>query len=316
MSPPFLQEPEEFRQLVDSADTFLFDCDGVLYLGQQIIENAKAVLDFLRQSGKRVVFVTNNSTRSRRQLKANFDQLGLGASLDECFGSPYASAVYLKEVLKFPSDKKVYVFGHEGIEEELDEVGIAHCGGSDPDDRSFDAENDDHSIYQNLDPNVGAVLCGADNWINYKKITKAVTYLHNPDCKLILTNPDHAYPGQSGIFPAAGAISSPIVYASRRTPLIIGKPSKIMLDAVNAHHHIDPARTIMIGDNLYTDIEFGINSGIRTVLVLSGVTKSISDIKITHNKSQTLYHNRTFFHYSLPYLVVEVSSFTIHVLNQ
>ncbi|WVQ87272.1 hypothetical protein IAS59_000996 [Cryptococcus gattii] len=271
IAPPFLKTLEEFRQLVDSADTFLFDCDGVLFLGTQLTENAKVLLDMLRSSGKKVIFVTNNSTKSRRQLKAHFDSLGLDASLEECFGSAYASAVYLSEVLKFPKDKKVYVFGHEGIEEELDEVGIAHIGGSDPEDREFTPPID-YSQYP-PDPSVGAVLCGADNWINWKKITKAVIYLHDPECRLVLTNPDATFPIGGSLFPAAGSMSAPIVYAAKQTPIVIGKPSKTMMDAVIAHHHINPARTIMIGDNLHTDIEFGINSGIRTLLVMGGVTK-------------------------------------------
>ncbi|OWZ57452.1 4-nitrophenyl phosphatase [Cryptococcus neoformans c45] len=271
MAPPFLKTLEEYRQLVDSADTFLFDCDGVLFLGTQLTENVKVLLDTLRSSGKKVIFVTNNSTKSRRELKAHFDSLGLDASLEECFGSAYASAVYLSEVLKFPKDKKVYVFGHEGIEEELDEVGIAHIGGSDPEDRKFTPPID-YSQYSS-DPSVGAVLCGADNWINWKKITKAVIYLHNPECRLVLTNPDATFPIGGSLFPAAGSMSAPIVYAAKQTPIVIGKPSKTMMDAVIAHHHINPARTIMIGDNLHTDIEFGINSGIRTLLVMGGVTK-------------------------------------------
>ncbi|WVQ71814.1 hypothetical protein IAR50_001356 [Cryptococcus sp. DSM 104548] len=274
MAPPFLNTPDQYAELVNSVDTVLFDCDGVLYLGDTLIENAKNLLEMLRSSGKKVIFVTNNSMKSRKALKKTFDGHGLEASLkeqEECFGSTYASAVYLSEVLKFPKDKKVYVFGHEGLEKELDEVGIAHCGGSDPEDRSFTPPIN-YADY-GPDPSVGAVLCGADNYINWRKITKAVTYLHNPECKLILTNPDATFPIGEGIFPAAGAMSAGIVYAAKQTPVVIGKPSKTMMDAVIAHHHIDPARTLMVGDNLHTDIEFGINSGIRTLLVMSGVTK-------------------------------------------
>ncbi|ODN98415.1 4-nitrophenyl phosphatase [Cryptococcus wingfieldii CBS 7118] len=270
MTPLFLNTPAQYAELVNSVDTVLFDCDGVLYLGENLIENAKNLLEMLRSSGKKVIFVTNNSTKSRKDLKKTFDGHGLEASIEECFGSAYASAVYLSEVLKFPKDKKVYVFGHEGLEEELDEVGISHCGGSDPEDRTFTPPLN-YADYR-PDPSVGAVLCGADHYINLKKITKAVTYLHNPECKLILTNPDATFPIGDGIFPASGAMSAGIVYAAKQTPVVIGKPSKTMMDAVVAHHHIDPARTLMIGDNLHTDIEFGINSGIRTLLVMTGVT--------------------------------------------
>ncbi|WVQ81456.1 hypothetical protein IAT38_003580 [Cryptococcus sp. DSM 104549] len=269
-SPPFLKTPAEYKQLIDSVDTFLFDCDGVIYHGPKVVEGVKELLDMLRASGKRILFVTNNSTKSRRYLKETFDNLGLGASLDECFGSAYASAVYLAEVMKFPKDKKVYVFGHEGLEEELDGFGIAHCGGSDPEDRHFTPPTDFASI--SPDGSVGAVLCGADSWINYKKICKAVTYLRNPECALLVTNMDANFPTHGGLFPAGGSICAPILTSSGRTPLVIGKPSKHMMDALLAHHHIDPSRTLMVGDNLYTDVAFGRNSGIRTLLVMGGVT--------------------------------------------
>ena len=80
--------------------------------------------------GKRLVFVTNNATKSRRQYKATFDKLGIQVKESEIFGSAYASAVYLQKVLEFPKDKRVYVIGQDGLEEELDNCGIAHAGGS------------------------------------------------------------------------------------------------------------------------------------------------------------------------------------------
>ncbi|WVQ78461.1 hypothetical protein IAT38_000547 [Cryptococcus sp. DSM 104549] len=270
MAPPFLKTEEDYKKLVDSVDTFLLDCDGVIYHGPVVVEGVKVVLDMLRAAGKRVIFVTNNATKSRRKLKETFDKLGLGASIEECFGSAYASAVYLSEVMKFPKDKKVYVFGEEGIEEELDAVGIAHCGGSDPEDRNWKPPIDFASFTE--DPSVGAVLCGFDGWINYRKIAKGLAYLRNPECELILTNTDPLFPTHGNFYPGSGSLSYPILNASKRTPIVIGKPNKSMMDAILAHHHVDPSRTLMVGDNLLTDIEFGLNSDIRTLLVMGGVT--------------------------------------------
>ncbi|WVN86672.1 uncharacterized protein L203_101844 [Cryptococcus depauperatus CBS 7841] len=271
MAPAFLKTTEEYKALIDSVDTFLLDCDGVLYHGPVVVDGVKAVLSMLRKAGKKIIFVTNNATKSRRRLKETFNGLGFDATIEECFGSAYASAVYLSEVLKFPKDKKVYVFGEEGLEEELDECGIAHCGGSDSEDRHFQPPIDWTAFKP--DPSVGAVLCGFDSWINYKKLAKAQTYLKNPECKLILTNTDPTYPTNGDLFPGSGSLSIPIVNASKRQPLVIGKPNKIMMDAILAHHHIDPSRALMVGDNLLTDIEFGLKSKIRTLLVMGGVTK-------------------------------------------
>ncbi|KIR79996.1 4-nitrophenyl phosphatase [Cryptococcus gattii EJB2] len=271
MAPPFLKSQEEYEELVDSVDTFLLDCDGVLYHGKQIVEGVRTVLDMLRKKGKKIIFVTNNATKSRRKLKETFDHLGLNASLDECFGSAYASAVYISQVLNFPKDKKVYVFGEEGLEEELDQCGIAHCGGSDPVDREFKAPID-FTVFK-PDDSIGAVLCGFDSWINYQKLAKAMTYLRNPECKLILTNTDPTFPTHGDVFPGSGSLSIPIVNASKRKPLVIGKPNKMMMDAILAHHKFDSSRALMVGDNLATDIAFGRNSKIRTLLVMGGVTK-------------------------------------------
>ncbi|OWT41389.1 4-nitrophenyl phosphatase [Cryptococcus neoformans] len=271
MAPPFLKSVEEYEELVDSVDTFLLDCDGVLYHGKQVVEGVRTVLNMLRKKGKKIIFVTNNATKSRRKLKETFDQLGLNASIDECFGSAYASAVYISQVLNFPKDKKVYVFGEEGLEEELDQCSIAHCGGSDPVDREFKAPID-FTVFK-PDDSIGAVLCGFDSWINYQKLAKAMTYLRNPECKLILTNTDPTFPTHGDVFPGSGSLSIPIVNASKRKPLVIGKPNKMMMDAILAHHMFDPSRALMVGDNLATDIAFGRNSKIRTLLVMGGVTK-------------------------------------------
>lgn len=76
------------------------------------------------------MFVTNNASKSREMYKSSFDGFGIEASVNEIFGSAYASAIYLKEILKFPEDKRVYVIGEKGLEDELDSVGIKHAGGT------------------------------------------------------------------------------------------------------------------------------------------------------------------------------------------
>lgn len=194
---------------------------------------------------------------------------------DEVFGSAYASAVYLSSVMKLPTDKKVYVIGMSGIEEELQEEGITYLGGTDPADNTLEP----FSLANfTLDPSVAAVLCGLDLSINYTKISKAFQYLtRNPDCKFLATNEDSTFPDANGLLPGAGSISAPLRYALGRDPISIGKPSATMLDCVKAKHDFDPERTIMVGDRLNTDILFGKNGGLATLLVLTGIT-SLSDI--------------------------------------
>ncbi|KAJ9121072.1 hypothetical protein QFC24_005053 [Naganishia onofrii] len=289
-------EAPGYAALLDRFDTFLFDLDGVIWTGLVLVPGVADVLTMLRSKGKNILFVTNNSSKSRETYKKAFDGFGIQASVDEIFGSAYASAIYLSQILNFPVDKKVYVIGTKGIEDELKSVGINFTGGSDPEDRILMPSGDHSSI--NNDPSIGAVLCGGDHYINYKKYAKAHTYImNNSGCKFLITNGDGSYPDSRGtlpgksflrrslaaepsvdhttwhaVEPACGAISAPISLYTGRTPTIIGKPSHYMMDCILAAHDFDPARTIMVGDNLDTDILFGINSGIATLLVMTGVT--------------------------------------------
>ncbi|CCM01985.1 uncharacterized protein FIBRA_04059 [Fibroporia radiculosa] len=265
-----LSATADYEELLDKYDTWLFDCDGVLWRGDHLIDGVVEVLSLLRERKKKLFFVTNNATKSRKNYKKKFDQLGLKVDVDEVFGSAYASAVYISSVMKMPKTKKVYVIGMKGLEEELDEEGIAHLGGTDPADNTLA----DFSLKNfHPDPNVGAVVCGLDTSVNYTKLSKAFAYLHrDKDCAFLATNIDSTYPSAEGLLPGAGSISAPLAFALGRKPISIGKPAETMLDCVRAKYQYDPERTIMVGDRLNTDIEFGKRGGLATLLVLTGIT--------------------------------------------
>ncbi|KAJ2916226.1 hypothetical protein MD484_g4218, partial [Candolleomyces efflorescens] len=265
-----LSKPEDYEALLRDYDTWLFDCDGVLWRGDNLIEGVTDVLDLLRRRNKKVVFVTNNATKSRRSYKAKFDQLGVQAHVDEVYGSAYAAAVYVSSVIKLPKTKKVYVIGMAGLEEELRDEGIQVLGGTDPQDCTL--ESFDLGTFER-DPDVGAVVCGLDTKINYTKLSKAYQYLlQDPACHFIATNEDSTYPSAHGLLPGAGSVSAPLRYALNKNPVCTGKPSSTMLDCIKAKIQFDPKRTLMIGDRLNTDIQFGQNGGLATLLVLTGVT--------------------------------------------
>lgn len=192
-------------------------------------------------------------------------------SKDEIYGSAYAAAVYISSVLKLDKDKKVYVIGMAGLEEELRDEGISFLGGTDPADCTIEP----FSIEKYTpDPTVAAVVCGLDTTINYTKLSKAFLYLtHNPGCQFIATNEDSTYPIANGLLlPGAGSVSAPLRYALGRDPIAVGKPAKTMLDCIKAKINFEPSRTIMIGDRLNTDILFGQAGGLATLLVLTGIT--------------------------------------------
>ncbi|KAH8099914.1 2-phosphoglycolate phosphatase [Phellopilus nigrolimitatus] len=221
-----LSTASDYEQLLDKYDTWLFDCDGVLWRGTHLIDGALEVLQLLRSKKKSIIFVTNNATLSRASYKKKFDKLGIEAHIDEIFGSAYASAVYLSTVVKLPKEKKVFVIGMAGLEEELRNEGVNFIGGTDPADNTLEPFSP--SSYT-LDSSVAAVLCGLDTAINYTKLSKAFIQLN--------TDP-----------------SAPLRFALGRDPVSIGKPGKTMLDCIKAKHDFDPKRTIMVGDRLNTDI--------------------------------------------------------------
>ncbi|KAJ7201101.1 HAD-like domain-containing protein [Mycena pura] len=268
-----LSSATDYAALLDKYDTWMFDCDGVLWHGDRLIEGAVDVLSLLRRQKKKVLFVTNNATKSRKSYKGKFDQLGVEAHVDEIYGSAYAAAVYISSVIKLPKDKKVYVIGMKGLEEELRDEGVSFLGGTDPADCTvapFDLAD------FTPDPAVAAVVCGLDTAINYTKLSKAFQYLTLPNaagrCHFLATNEDSTYPAGAGLLPGAGAISAPLRYALGRDPVSIGKPARTMLDCIKAKVDYDPARTIMVGDRLNTDILFGQAGGLATLLVLTGIT--------------------------------------------
>jgi len=271
-----LLEGKEASDFIAAMDTFIFDCDGVLWNEKGPLDGAVEVLQELRKLGKRIFFVTNNSSKSRAQYLKKFEKFGIEARKEEIYGTSYAVAYYLKEILKF--DKKVYTVGTTGMVEELDELKIPHTGsGPDP---SAGGYNMTEWTSFTLDPEVGAVVCGFDEHFSYHKIIKAASYLAKDSCLFIATNHDDRFPfsGSDIVVPGTGCFVISVETAARRKAKVIGKPETIMFDCMNSRHDIDPSKTCMIGDRLSTDILFGNNCGLKTVLMLTGIS-SLEDVK-------------------------------------
>jgi 4-nitrophenyl phosphatase len=175
-------------------------------------------------------------------------------------------------VLQLPKDKKVYVIGEAGIEEELAAEGVSFLGGTDPRELRPMGEGDEEF---GPDPDVQVVLVGLDRGINYRKLARAFGYLQNPETRFLATNIDSTFPGHGGkLFPGAGSMSAPLTYMTGKEPLSLGKPSQAMLEAIEGRFRFDKKRTCMVGDRINTDIRFGIEGGLGGTLgVLTGVSK-------------------------------------------
>jgi 4-nitrophenyl phosphatase len=264
------------EEFLSRFDVFLFDCDGVLWSGDHLYPKIPETLEMLRSKGKQVVFVTNNSTKSRADYKKKFDKLGIPCNVEEVFGSSYSAAVYIARILKLPAPKnKVFVLGESGIEQELEAEGVPYIGGTDPNLRR-DIEPEDFTNMANgsaLDPDVGIVLAGLDFHVNYLKLSTAFQYLQR-GAKFLATNTDSTLPMAHSLFMGAGSIGVPLSYAIGREPLALGKPSQAMMDAIEGKFHFDRSRTCMVGDRMNTDIQFGIDGKLGgTLAVLTGVSK-------------------------------------------
>nr|POE86946.1 serine/threonine-protein phosphatase pp1 [Quercus suber] len=261
---------------LDKFDVFLFDCDGVLWSGDHAFAHIPETIEMLRAKGKQLVFVTNNSTKSRADYKKKFDGMGISCTVDEVFGSSYSAAVYISRILRLPTPRnKVYVLGESGVEQELASEGVPFIGGTD---RSLnrDMTPGDYTAIASgaaLDPDVGVVLAGLDFHPSYLKWALGMAYVR-AGARFLATNIDSSLPSAGTLFPGAGASSAPLVTATGQQPLALGKPSQAMMDAIEGRFQFDRARACMVGDRLNTDIQFGIEGGLGgTLCVLTGVTK-------------------------------------------
>ncbi|XP_022642365.1 phosphoglycolate phosphatase 2 isoform X3 [Vigna radiata var. radiata] len=287
--------PSNFKDLFDSVEAFLFDCDGVIWKGDELIQGVPKTLQMLRSKGKKLVFVTNNSWKSRSQYAQKFQSLGISVSQDEIFSSSFAAAMYLK-AKDFPSQNKVYVIGGEGILEELQLAGITAFGG--PHSLVQEDANKTIDLKQNCfvehDKSVGAVVVGIDPNINYYKLQYGTLCIReNPGCLFIATNRDavgHMTALQE--WPGAGCMVAAICGSTQKEPVVVGKPSTFMMEFLLKKFNVSCSKMCMVGDRLDTDILFGQNAGCKTLLVLSGVTTQ-SALQDPSNNIQPDYYTNT-----------------------
>jgi len=264
------------NEFIDKFDIFLFDCDGVLWSGDHLFPGTVETLELLRSKGKKIVFVTNNSTKSRADYQKKLTSMGIPSNVDEIFASAYSAAIYIARILKLPAPKnKVYVLGESGIETELRSEGVEFIGGTDPTFRRDITPEDYKGLADgsHLDENVGIVLAGLDFHVNYLKLSHAYQYLTR-GAKFLATNTDSTLPANNTFFPGAGSISTPLINMTGQKPIALGKPSQAMMDSIEGKFQFDRKTACMVGDRLDTDIKFGLEGKLGgTLAVLTGVSK-------------------------------------------
>lgn len=224
---------------------FICDMDGVLYHGDRLLPGVKEFLDFLHREKKEFLFLTNASGRSPKELQMKMWRMGLDVDEHHFYTSALATAKFLSSQNPGCS---AYVIGEPGLFNALHDVGIT---------------------INNIDPDY--VIIGETSNYNYDSICQAVKHVFN-GAKLIGTNTDLTAPLERGIVPACRALVAPIEATTGKTAYYVGKPNPLMMRTGLKMLGVHSGEAVMIGDRMDTDIIAGIETGLDTVLVLTGVT--------------------------------------------
>lgn len=224
---------------------YLIDLDGTMYRGTERIEAASDFVKKLKVKGIPYLFVTNNSSRTPAQVAKKLLDFDIPASEELVFTTSQATANYIYELNPAGT---VYVIGEEGIRTSLEEKGF-----------QFAREDADF------------VVVGIDREISYEKLAVACLAVRN-GATFISTNGDIAIPTERGLLPGNGSLTSVIAVSTQTKPIFIGKPESIIMEQALKVLGTAKEDTLMVGDYYDTDILAGMNAGMDTLLVHTGVT--------------------------------------------
>lgn len=225
---------------------YLIDMDGVLVAGRVMIPGADIFLERLKEKEKNFLVLTNNPIYTPGDLSHRLRSAGLAIEKERIFSSAMAAAFFLKSQ---KSTGTAFVIGESGLTEAIHDAGY---------------------VLTSTDPEY--VVIGETNSYSIEQVTRAIRLI-SAGAHFLATNPDANGPSENGIVPACGAMAALVERASGKAPFYIGKPNPIMmrlaLNYIGAHSE----ETVMVGDRMDTDVVAGLQSGMDTILVLSGVTK-------------------------------------------
>lgn len=224
---------------------FICDMDGVIYRGNQLLPGVREFVDWLNAHEKRFLFLTNSSERSPKELRQKLLRMGLDISEEHFYTSALATAAFLS---KQAPGCTAYVIGAPGLVNALYDVGIT---------------------MNDVDPDY--VVVGETATYNYEMIAKAVRLVLG-GARLIATNSDLTGPTELGIAPACRSLVAPIELATGKTAYFMGKPNPLMMRTGLRLLGVHSEDAAMVGDRMDTDMIAGLESGLSTVLVLSGCT--------------------------------------------
>ncbi len=227
---------------------WLFDLDGTVYLGEQLIPGAGEVIAALRAAGRRVAFLSNKPLQTRGDYALKLARLGVPAQPDDVINSSLVLARHLRAL---DPGAPVFVIGEPPMIAEM----RAH---------GFEVRDDER---------VRWVVIAFDRTFSYAKLNTALQAVKG-GARLIATNPDRTCPVEGGEIPdCAGMIAAVEAVTGKQVEAVVGKPSPIILEVALAALGVPAAEAVMVGDRIETDITMGKRLGLATILVLSGITR-------------------------------------------
>lgn len=246
---------------------YVFDLDGTLYRGSEVIPGAVETLRALRERGDSVRFITNNSGQTRAEFVSKLRGLGFEAHSSEVMSSGIGAASWLAD----RGLKRVFAVGEPGLRANLLEAGLEVL--------NWDGDRGQLGVWPEetrrgdlpTAPAEGVVAGVCRDALSFELMTSALGHLR-AGARFIATNPDTSYPMEGGrITPGAGAVVAYLAACSGQVPTVIGKPEPYLMELILAESGFSPADTVMVGDRYDTDIECGLRAGTRVHLVLTGI---------------------------------------------
>ncbi|HSR32030.1 MAG TPA: HAD-IIA family hydrolase [Anaerolineae bacterium] len=225
---------------------FITDMDGVLVKGRQMIPGADRFIARLQELGREYLVLTNNSLYTPRDLSHRLHSIGLEIPIERLFTSAMATASFLQSQRP---EGTAFVIGESGLTQTIHDIGY---------------------VITDIDPDY--VVLGETEGYNYEIITKAVRLIQ-AGARFIATNPDVTGPTDAGIVPGCGAMAALIEKATGKAPFYVGKPNPLMMRSALNYLDVHSEDTAIVGDRMDTDVVSGVESGMKTILVLTGVTR-------------------------------------------
>jgi len=241
---------ENARARLRNAKAWVFDMDGVFYVGTQPLPGANDLLNALELRERPYMLATNNSMATPADYVKRLARMGIETPESAILTSAIATRDYLLETL--PEDAGIYVVGMPALREQLFQ------------DTKFQAVQYGETV-------PAAVVVGLDKLFTYEKLLLA-HHAILAGARFIATNADATLPTENGLVPGCGAVVAAIATSTGVQPVVIGKPEPLMLEMALHRLGVKPDEAVMVGDRLDTDILAGHRAGMLTLLVLTGVS--------------------------------------------